>query len=74
MSGFQPHAEGLVVKAAAHDEDFLGIFVTLAAKRGCVGTGMESRQPSVLASLFVDAQSQFLGDAFEALDRLPPVT
>jgi len=71
VSGFQPHAEGLVVNPTAHYEDLFGIFVPLSTIRGCVRTRMESRQPSVFAGLFVDAQCLFLGDTFQTLNRLP---
>ena len=67
MSGFQPHAESLIIEPAAHDEDFFRVFMALAAKPGCVRARVEFRQPSVLAGGFVDGQCEFISYASKPL-------
>jgi len=71
VPGFQPHVESLVVQAATHDENFFRIVMVLPTERGCVRTRKESGQPGIFTGLFIDAQRHFLGDAFQASDRLP---
>lgn len=72
MSGLQPEVKRGVIEATTHDEDFLGVWMGLAAESGGIRPGEKASHSCVLTRLVIDTQRQFLGHAFQTMDRCPP--
>lgn len=73
MARLQPEPEGLIVKPATDDEDFLGVGVGFSPEERRVGPRQEAGQPGIFAGPGIDAERHFLGHPFQSPDRCPSI-
>src|SRR5262245_66342424 len=72
VTRFEPQVERVVVEPSAHDEDLLGVVVTLPAEWRRIGAGLEASQSCVLARRWIHAERELLDHPIEPPDRRPP--